>query len=423
MTITKKKFYHLFWTDQTCQTIFSAHKAQLLEDEVELILTKEKFYAQRLVLTNSQKRKIGTQIKKRSENENIELIHNLQEAAKKYFNESKIEVYINEKFGKAINSFEKDFSKNGGWLKLLIKIVGSLQSEKDLFKLLVDYHLIPKGIENKEQFTDHIEVEIKTQLKEFLNRENLSDLAISIDLISTYYNLKIKDNLVLATKHYTDILYDNENYQVRLDFFDNLYEIGVINGGKLKSYYECVNCPPNTFNGILSLDIKPSSLKLKCPLCTKELLYIVPYELDKTIYQSIVHKDGILFFAIQHILEQNSYNFIPNHFLPPDIEFDFCLFDNKQQIIEIIEVKMFKTDRPEDTQLGNIKSTVAQIKKSIDKLTTNNQNFKTIQKSIVTNISKDTIYTLANRELEKDLKEYNIVLYTISNFYIKIKEK
>lgn len=152
MTAIDKKFYNLFWTDPTCQTIFSTHKTQLLEDEVELIVTKEKFFAQRLVLTNSQKRKTGTQLAKRTENESIELIHNLQTAASKYFDEVRLEAFIKNKFGKTIKKLETDFTKSGGWIKLAMKLISSLDSEEDLFKLLSDYHLTPKEIKNKEQF-------------------------------------------------------------------------------------------------------------------------------------------------------------------------------------------------------------------------------------------------------------------------------
>jgi hypothetical protein len=420
-TAIVKKFYNLFWTDQTCQTIFSTHRTQLLEDEVELIVTKEKYFAQRIVLTNSQKRKGGLQILKRNENENIELIHNLQTAAKKYFDEAKLENYIKEKFGTSIKKIETDLARTGGWLKLAMKLIGSLDDEKDLFKLLSDYDFIPKEIQNKEQFGKFIENEFNLRMKEFLKKENLSDLAISIDLVSTYYNHKIKNNLFSATKHFTDILYDNDNYQDRLFFFDNLYEMGVIKGGKLKSYYECVNCSPNTFNGVMTINIKPTNLKLKCPSCSKELFYIVPYELDKSIYDNIVHKDGLLFFAIKHLLEQYNYRFIHNAIQQPDIEIDFCLLNEQNLIYEIIEVKMFKTDRPDDTQIGNIREAVSQTKKMIDKLVTVNPDYKTVQKSIVTNITNDTVYKTARRELEKDLKEYNITFYTIMDFYTKIK--
>ena len=421
MVAIEKKFYHFFWTDLTCQTIFSTHKAQLLENEVELIITKEKFYAQRLVLTNSQKGKTGTQVIKRSENENIELIHNFQVAVKKYFNEGRIEGYVEVKFGKAIKKIQADLKRTGGWFKLAMKLVGSLDSEKDIFNLLSSYDLIPKEIETIEQFGNHIETMFNAEMKLFLKKENLSDLAISIDLISTYYNHKIKNNLVSATKHYTDVLYDTENYQDRLSFFDNLYEIGIIKGGKLKSYYECANCPPNTFNGVLTTNIKPSKIKLKCPCCNKELLYIVPYELEKVIYNHIVHKDGLLFFAIQHLLEQTQLNFKTNQTLLKDIEIDFCLLNNKQQTYEIIEVKMFKTDRPDDTQVGNIRQAVGQMKETIDKLIEIDLGYKTIRHSIVTNLTSDKVYRQAKKELGKDLKEYNIALYTISDYYTKLK--
>lgn len=421
MTAIDKKFYNLFWTDPTCQTIFSTHKTQLLEDEVELIVTKEKFFAQRLVLTNSQKRKTGTQLAKRTENESIELIHNLQTAASKYFDEVRLEAFIKNKFGKTIKKLETDFTKSGGWIKLAMKLISSLDSEEDLFKLLSDYHLTPKEIKNKEQFGQYVEKEFVGHLKDFIKKENLSELAISIDLVSTYYNHKLKNNLVAATKHYTDILYDSENYKDRLDFFDSLYEIKVIKGGKLKSYYECVNCPPNTYNGILTMDIKPSSLKMKCPCCKQELFYIAPYELDKTIYNHIVHKDGLLFFAIQNLLEQYNYRFIANQNQPPDIEIDFSLVNESNLTYELVEVKMFKSNRPTDTQIGNLRDTVSQVKKAVEKLMELDPNYKLIPKSVVTNITDEKVLKTAKNELDKDLKEYNINFYTINDFYLKIK--
>lgn len=422
MSAVAKKFYHLFWTDSVCQSIFSSHKTRLLEDEVELIVTKEKFFAQRIVLTNSQKRKSGLQVVKRSENHNIELMHNLRTATQKYFDEAKFDALINSKFGKAIALIETDLQRTGGWWKLAMKLVGSLDSEKDLFKLLADYHLVPQDVQNREQFWKYLESEFNNYAKDFLKKENLSELAISIDLLSTYYNNKIRNNLVAATKHYTDVFSDNEKYQDRLELFDSLYEIGVLKGGTLKSYHECVDCPPNTLNGILTLDIKPSKLKLKCPSCAKELFYIVPYELEKTVYDDIVHKDGLLFFAIGHLLEQQNYRFVQNHLLPPDVELDYCLLNEHNLIFEIVEVKMFKNDRPDDTQVGNLRDAVSQVKKAVAKLMKSDPNFKAIPKSIVTNISDQNVYKQARKELEQDLAEYNISLYAPSDFYMRVKK-
>ena len=217
------------------------------------------------------------------------------------------------------------------------------------------------------------------------------------------------------------IIYDSENYKDRLDFFDSLYEIKVIKGGKLKSYYECVNCPPNTYNGILTMDIKPSSLKMKCPCCKQELFYIAPYELDKTIYNHIVHKDGLLFFAIQNLLEQYNYRYVANQNQPPDIEIDFSLVNESNLTYELVEVKMFKSNRPTDTQIGNLRDTVSQVKKAVEKLMELDPNYKLIPKSVVTNITDENVLKTAKNELDKDLKEYNFNFYTINDFYLKIK--
>jgi DNA-directed RNA polymerase subunit RPC12/RpoP len=266
-----------------------------------------------------------------------------------------------------------------------------------------------------------IEQEFNAQSKDFMTKHNLSELAISIDLISLFYNNKIKNNLVSATKHYTDILYDTENYSSRIDLFDNLYEIGVLKGGKLKGYYECVRCSPNTFNGVITSDLKPSKLKMKCPGCGKEILYIVPYELDENIYNHIIDNDGILFFAIQYLFEKHQVKHLSNHKILGDIEFDFCLLNEDNLIQEIIEVKMFKTGRPTDTQIGNIRSSVGQIKKSIDKIVKIESGYQYVTKSLVTNINDDNINKLAIQELKSDLDKYNINIYTIDDFKARME--
>ena len=94
-----------------------------------------------------------------------------------------------------------------------------------------------------------------------------------------------------------------------------------------------------------------------------------------------------------------------------------------KNIYELVEIKMFKTDRPEDTQIGNLRSAVGQLKKIIDKLSTEvDERFKSIQHSIVTNIYNDSVYKKANIELMQDLNEYNIKIYTIEDYYMKIKK-
>lgn len=419
MDIIEKQFYHLFWTNKACREIFSVHKAQLLESEVELIISSEKFYAQRLVLTNSQERNTSKQITKRNENESIKLMHNLKSSARKYFDEDKMETYMLSKFNKTIKKIESEI-KGKGWFRVITRILLSIENEKDFFKLLSSYHLIPFNIENESQFMEHIENEIKLQTKLFLKKENLSDLAISIDLFSTFYNNKIKNNLISASKHYTDIFFDSEQFANREILFDDLFEIKVIKGGRLKSYYECVKCPPDTLNGVLTTNLKPSCLKINCPNCQEEMHYIVPYEIDTDIYKNIIHKDGILFFAIKYLLNENHCLYKENQIYLEDVEIDFCLI-NSIQNNEFIEIKMFKTDRPEDTQITNLKNSISQIKKIIDKLrNTKNPSFNAIQYSLVTNLTNNNVYKKANIELEDDLREFNIKIYSMEDYYAKL---
>lgn len=422
MNLTEKKFYNLFWTNPVCREIFSVHKSRLLEGEVELIFSKEKSFAQRLVLTNSQKRKTGLQVVKRAENESIELMHDFKKSIEKYVDEKKIESYAMQKFGKTIGKIDKEISRKG-WIRFAIKVLSSIDSEQNFFKLLTEYHILPTGIESEEQFKDYAEKEFRSLFDSFKKNHSPSELAISIDLASTYYNNKIKHSLVSGSKHYTDILLDNENYSSRILFFDDLYEIEAIKGGIQKSYYECVRCPPGTFNGIMTTDLKPSSLKMKCPNCKKEMHYVVPYDLDSNLYKNVIHKDGVLLFAIQYLLEENKYSFAINQTFSKDIEVDICLLNEDDSVYETVEVKMFKIDRPDDTQVGNIRSAVAQIKKMVDKLSNEvDPEFKSIEHSLVTNIRSESVYETAQKELEKDLCKYNITIYTIEEYYLNMKK-
>jgi hypothetical protein len=417
MNLLEKKFYHLFWTDNTCSEIFSKHKSQLLEDEVELILSKEKFYAQRIVLTNSYKQNKNTYLQKRIEGKEIELVHEFRLSFEKHLNFDQLEAFLKKKFGRTIKKVEKEIEKGG--IKLLISILTSISSEEGTIKFLKSYYLIPKEIDSLDKLTRYIEEEFRKYIKEFLNKRNLSELALSIDLVSSYYNNKIKTNLLDSIKHYTTVLYDTDNFNSRVDFFDHLYEIKVLNGGKLKGTYECIHCPTNTFNSIVTTDIKPSKLKLNCPNCRKELLYIIPYELDGTIYQHIISQDGILFHALQYLLEENNYSFLINQKYLQDVEIDICVTNNSK-IVELIEVKMFKTDRPSDTQISNLRQAISQMKEIIKKLIEIDPNFQTIKHSIVTNISDNKIIQSAKTELTNDLREYNINIFSVHDYYNNI---
>jgi hypothetical protein len=124
---------------------------------------------------------------------------------------------------------------------------------------------------------------------------------------------------------------------------------------------------------------------------------------------------------VQYLLEEHQFNFVSNQKFLGDVEFDFCIVNDEKEILEIIEIKMFKTDRPLDTQVGNIRSAVAQLKKAINKVEKEQIGYKTLYKSLITNITDDNVYNIAKSELSKDLQEYNINIYTANDFKIRLE--
>lgn len=118
----------------------------------------------------------------------------------------------------------------------------------------------------------------------------------------------------------------------------------------------------------------------------------------------------------------NNFNFSTNQTFLNDIELDICIKNERNEIAEIIEIKMFKTNRPIDTQVSNLRDAVSKIKIATENLTTINPNFKHLNKSLITNITDSQVYLQAKEELQEDIKNYNINLCTINDFYNRIKK-
>lgn len=424
MTALEKKFYHLFWHDEVCQSIFLKPKTELLENEVELILSKEQAYPPRLVLTNSLKQKQFEETAlQRTEYQGIEVLHNLQTSAKKYLDEDKIKEYAERKFGKIINKIKEEIKDLDTLFEIGFDLVASLRSEKATLKFLNRFSIVPKGIKTLDELKKHYELEITTDIKKFLSNENLIELVLTIDLVSAYHNQRLKESLISATKHSTDVLYNSENFKSRVALFDKLYDINVITGKDFKSYYECVNCPPDTFNGIITTNIKPSKLAIKCPNCSKETYYIVPYRINEVIYRQIIHDDGLLIFAIKNLLEEKKIKFEVDKRFLQDVQIDVLLLNNDNLISEALEVKMFKTDRPKDTQIGNLRQCVGQIKKIKEKMQNAGQgDWNSLPYAVVTNITDEEVIKLATEELKQDLKDYNIHLLTPRQLFQNINK-
>ncbi|MBX7242815.1 MAG: hypothetical protein K1X92_13815 [Bacteroidia bacterium] len=419
MTALEKKFYYLFWNDDVCQSIFLKPKTELLENEVELILSKEQAYPPRLVLTNSLKQKqFEETAMQRTEYQGIEVLHNLQSSLKKYFDEDRLMEYAEKKFGKITSKVREEIKDFDTLFEIGIELVTSLRSEKATLKFLNRFNVVPKGIKTLDELKKYYEAEIISDIKKFLSNDNLIELVLTIDLVSAYHNQRLKESLIAATKHSTDVLYNSENFKSRVLLFDKLYDISVVLGRDFKSYYECVNCPPDTFNGIITTNIKPSKLIIKCPNCQKETYYIVPYRINEIIYKHIIHEDGLLFFAIQYLLEERRIRFeIDKNFLK-DVQIDIIIINSDNLISYAMEIKMFKTDRPKDTQIGNFRQTVGQVKKIKEKMQKAGQgDWISLPYFVVTNITDELIIKEAIEVLKQDLKDYNITILSPKQFF------
>ncbi|MEZ4688223.1 MAG: hypothetical protein R3B47_19830 [Bacteroidia bacterium] len=277
MTVKLEQFYRLLWADISCQNVFFLHKEILLEkNSIDLSITD--YYLQRIVLSNfhAQKGNIEDKLVFRKENQLTAILKKLKEAEKTYLNKERFDNFINKKFGKTINLAKKRI-EDESILELIFEFLGALEEESTLLKVLKEYHIIPESISDISELQEFFETEFIVEIQKFLKSQNFSNLFLSVDSISHYYNSFLKESLLNGHRQNVNVLIDKDNFKSRIELFDKLYEIGILKGGEFKSYFECINCSPKTFNGFMTCDILPSKLKVKCPNCSKPVNFLVPY--------------------------------------------------------------------------------------------------------------------------------------------------
>ncbi len=417
MNPIETKFYRKFWSDNACKSIFLLHKSSLLKKRtLDLEFIKQDYFSSEIIISNTLSNKqLINKIERRIESDAIDVEFNLVNSIKKYFDEETLLKYIRKKYGRTLNKVSKKIEKKGV-IKFIFSIIEALQSEQELLKFSRKYHLTPKEIKSIGEFEQYFLDEIKIEARKYFQKESISEMIFSFDGISKIYDSRLKDLIIESDKHYINVLYENEEYKDRRELFEELYELKIIKPGQGKSFYECINCPPNTFTGLINTNISPSKLNLKCPACNDETFFAVPYELCKEIYSHVKHKDGILFHALHYLINNLSIPHKLNLTLLKDVEIDICLLNKNEIITEIIEVKMFKSDRPKDTLIGNLKQVFHQIKKMRSKLITSDKTFDKKKYSIITNIECNDIISEACGQLSSEMKEFNVKIYSPHNY-------
>jgi len=422
MNTNLENFYRLFWQDKTCQNVFLLHKELLLEkNSIDLGLTD--YYLQRIVISNSLtfKDDVDEHLIFRQENRYTSIIKKLGESKDKYFSEEKFEKFAKNRFSQTINIAKKEIEDEGLW-EFITDLVVAIQEEDGVLNILKEYKVVPDNLSDLEELGKYIEQEVTKETKNFLKKQNFSQMFLSIDDVSHFYHSIIKESLIKGYQQNICVLIDKENFKSRVKLFDKLYEIGVLIGGKFKSYFECINCLPDTFNGFITCNIKPSKIKVKCPQCAKETNYLVPYFIVDELFEQITHSDGLLFFAIEYLLNSYKIEYDKSVNLENGNELDIVLM-NREFASGILEIKMFKNDKLDDVKIKNLKETIWQMKKSKKILIKADKKYSSVHSFLITNISDNNLVNSAKSDLRKDLKEFNIDIFTPNEFHKFVKDK
>jgi hypothetical protein len=419
-----ENFYRFFWKTPICQDIFLLHKELLLEKN-SLDLAVADYYLQRIIISTSitTKEEIEEHLAFRQENKYAGLLNKLNESKDKYFDEEKFVTYIKNKFGYAFTLISNDYKENK-FSFFLTKIAPRLgEGTEGLIKLLKEYKAIPESIEHTEEsLSNYFETELIRESGDFLRKQDISDIFLTVDNLSHVYNSVLKETLINGYKQNLSTLIDKENLKSRLKIFDRLYEIGILIGGKFKSYVECMKCPPDKFNAFITWDIKPSKAKIKCPYCDKKTNSLVPYYIHDELYSHITDTDGLLSFALEYIFDKEGIPYLKNCNLENANEIDFVL-GSTNRVRALIEVKMFRNDKDDGVKLSNLKKTISQIKKTRIKLSEINAKYIEVPHFLVANISDEQLIKEARAELKNDLKSFHISIFTPMGFYDHINDK
>jgi hypothetical protein len=377
MSIIKKKFYHLFWNNPSCQNLFLLSKEELLETRTfgtdEFLIP---FSTNRIIVSNvqdNQSELIDT-IKSRSELYNLDLDNSLNEKIE-YF-KPLIEQFFDSRFKKSIDKLGADIEKNTfKFLARILKIAFDEENrETKSIEFLQEYGFIGKHLKSFKE----IEASIGKSLAPSKNNELINEKTIytffeGVKFIKELYVNHSYKNLYNTNQVLVNTLNSEDNFQSRIKLFGELYDSQIITPSKDDAFIECSHCDPLTYRGVFQLRLNPKKLKdLKCLVCSNELTYFVPYELHDDIYKVVKSHDGLILDALCNKLSNNGNLFELNKKFLNDIEID-CIFKTDTKVY-IIETKMYKQNNTtEEKLISKIKEHYGKLVKDIERIEDNTE--------------------------------------------------
>lgn len=349
MSQIKKTFYNIFWQNESCRNIFLLSKEELLDrttigDGPDVYI----YTVPRIIVSNAQERDHYETIKIRTETQAIKIDASIND--KIAYLSPLIENFFSAKFQKSMEKLVNDLENNG--TKIFFKMLKILNSEnkweEKAIKFLQDYGFVPK---NKFTFKD-IENDFKkiflpNKGNELVNEQSLVILFESLHYLKDLYVNYSYKRLYSTNQILTNTLNREDNFTSRIKLFRLLYDSGIIKSTNEDAFIECSECEPGTYRGTFKLKINPKKLEeFKCPICSNNLTYFVPYELHNDIYEIVKSHDGLLLDVYCNALWQNNIKYTLNQRFLNDIEID-CIFELNNKVY-IVESKMYKQNTTKD---------------------------------------------------------------------------
>ncbi|WP_130735959.1 hypothetical protein [Flavobacterium sp. J27] len=396
MSIIKNKFYHLFWNNPSCQNLFLLSKEELLETKT---FGEDKspftFSTNRIIVSNAQdnQNEFFDTIKTRSEIYNVEIDSLLNEKIE-YF-KPLIEQFFDSKFKKSIERLMLDIEKKPlKFLSFILKVAADEENrEVKTIEFLQKYGFIGKNLNSfKEIETSIGNSLIPSKNNELINENTINTFFEGVKFVKELYVNHSYKNLYNTNQILINTLNSEDNFQSRIKLFGELYDSKIIAPSKDDAFIECSHCDPLTYRGVFQLRLNPKKLKdLKCPVCSNELTYFVPYKLHEDIYKIVKKHDGLILDALQNKLYLNGIKYEINKKFLNDIEVD-CIFRDGNRIF-IVETKMYKQNNTTEKKLiSKIKEHFSKLIKDVERIEKNEEFLGLeIVPFLITNINNQNI--------------------------------
>ncbi len=407
MSLIKDNFYNIFWENQSCRNLFLLSKEELLETiDFGIETSPYSYTSNRIIISNIQDSNDNEfdAIKYRNEHYTRELDISIEDRIEHF--KPIFENFFEKHLKKPLDKLVDDFDKKGWRLifKVLKLFVNEETSEQKLIELLQEYGFIGKHLNSFKQVGDYVEGQLlPKKSNELVNEQNIYTFFEGIKFIKEQYVNNSYRRLYNTNQVLVNTLNSEDNFESRLKLFRLLYDGKIILPSKEDAFIECSNCEPGTYRGVFQLKINPKKLKdLKCPVCSGELTYFIPYELDNEIYNIVKEKDGLLLNALANKLESYGFEYQLNKKFLGNIEID-CIYDallDNIPVTYVVEAKMFKLNTSKRKLKNKIKKYYGLFIDDIERLKKLDEfKSKWIKPLLLVNVTDNDLIAEINNEL------------------------